>query len=389
MTKVQAKHVILSATLALCTALVACAKPEANRVTKAENPSPSSNPLKAAVDNKKAEESEEDKKASVKVDTDALAKDSAILTDEQKKLLEQRLASLDALTDVLSQDKGAAPVDQNSAAPAKDGGVPAGDGGGAAASTSEKPVTDVSTNTNQAQVGQSLATDAAAPAPVAASSVAPAVSDHVQIVGSKDVTPEQKALVLSLVKPAMIENGAIWKQRVRIEQLAEKYYVKDQTQEEFKFLSDLRKEYGLAEGASFDELMSRVDVVQMGVVIAQMVSAHGWAMQDEKGLQDTKFIYTTMANKIQSLNVSNDEESVRFRQARAAMRKAGSMDSFDLMEAYVGAGPSDRTVNQRKLINLVGIVKIALATEEVQAEVQKVKQQIASQELKLVKAATN
>lgn len=369
MTKVQTKHVILSAALAVCTVLAACAKPgDGNRVTKSENPSPSSNPLKAAVENKKDEQAaaadaaKKDDKGAEGADVSSATASGA---DKQTQDAQKR-ASLDALTNILKSEA------QPQAA--TDGGVPTSESGGAAASTSEGPQ----------NIGQSLAVDSAVPA---AAQAASDLNTPAQIVGSKDTfSAEQKALVLSLIKPAMIENGAIWLQRQRILKLAETYFTKDQKEEDAKFLSDLRKEYGLADNASFDELLENVDIVHMPFLIALMVNQHGWTMQDEKGLQDTKFLYSAMAKQMQILNTANDEENIRFRKARAAMRKADNIDSADLMTAYVGAAPADRTARQRRLTSIVGATKMIFATADVQKEIDAVQMKIRSQEIKVVKA---
>lgn len=390
MTKVKTKHVVLSATLALVAALSACAKPgDAVRAPKTETaPSPAADPGKAAVENKanedkikaeaeaanatpEAKAAKELKAEQLKASLDKMSEDIKKELETNKTVLDaeqrEKLSKAPTAEELNGQPVASIPgmpatatVAPKAEAKADASTTPAAPEAPAVASLPELTAGPVGVDGNPSATTDIVAA-ATVPVPVAAAPVS-------------QIDAEKRALIISLIKPSMKFNYEYSKNRTYIEAVKKLAALKPDATKSEAFQRAL-KAMSLKETASFDEVLARVDMVNLSFVVPLLL------VESADKLADAKANREVLREAMAKLNVSEKDEDVRFRNMRAQMRKSGlEISSVDLMKAYFGtASEAVMTEGQKQTLVLVKDVMKVLSEPDAQKEISDVRAKLAAQ----------
>lgn len=408
MTKFK-RHLALSTTAMLIASLAACSK-HTLRETPKEGPalSTSSNPLKAEKED--AAEAKADARvlpeAEARELTDA-EKDAALIAS--KKVAEARAAgkamSMDEVADMFANDvQGAQIVETPAVAvpPAQAAGAPTGGAQTPTVATTTTPavssVPESQTESqSKAQVvaipdasiavvtlgapsgapSESSAASSAAAQPVATGSKrlsivlpvpgsrggATEVTSTVQTapiasVSVADQAAVKRAFVKAMIAPTLRLNAQTMLQRQRVVAAQKKMADKVELSEgEKSDIAKLKIDYLLLDSKStIEDLLARVDAVQMSFLIAPLAIKTKWNTEGQVS-------ESLIASRIQELNVSAADDKVRFRSARLALKNSTNVvTGVELMKSFLAYSATEKNLTHEALIATV--TEIAAMTQE-------------------------
>lgn len=166
------------------------------------------------------------------------------------------------------------------------------------------------------------------------------------------------AFVKALIAPTLRLNAQTMLQRQRVvaaqKKIADKVELSDSEKAD---IAKLKVDYLLLDSKStLEDLLTRVDVVQMSFLIAPLAVKTKWNTEGQ-------VTESLIASRIQELNVSMTEDKVRFRSARLALKSAKNVvESVELMKSFLGYSAADKNLTHEAL--MAAVTEIAAMTQE-------------------------
>jgi hypothetical protein len=330
------KNLVLPSVFAVVGVLSACGKPEIRSKTmdapSPTAPSTASNPKVAEAENKAGDAAaklaaKNDPAAAAAVDAAATRKQAAL--DELAELLKREGVDAQKIADAKAkvvEAGGTVPADAAALPPAKAAGSP-GEG-----------------ETAKAELLQQAA---------------------------------HRAFVIAMIEPVMRANFQVFLARnevLRLKSIAE-VEKKELSAEQKTWLQSIRRDYGVSQdiqGAKqgdkqvFDDLLERVDGVNLTFLAAPLALRSNWAIDSE--VQSEKII-----KRVQEMNVSTAVDKVAFRSARVSVKATRQEESLSLMKAFFGYSDQSKTAMMDKVLATVTEILKFTSEPAYDAEIERVR----------------